>query len=169
MTVVICYAYVVPEFPSMGTITWCGELDLTDDPESVADCIATGTEGYLQIGSVEDLCIYQFKTNNREVGYGFWLRHTFITYACESVISGHEQVISTDMALGVEWRSFGSDRLSQSVPFQLFIVVEIPPLLKSSLMDRQLHLLSCCPRKYRFGFSLYIALSVDMNECNVTD
>ena len=51
---------IVPELPSMGTVAWCGELDLADDPDTVTDCIAIDKEGYLQVGAVEDCCRYQF-------------------------------------------------------------------------------------------------------------
>ena len=35
---------IVPELPSMGTVAWGGELDLSDDPEPVADCVAIDPE-----------------------------------------------------------------------------------------------------------------------------
>ena len=37
----------------------------------------------------------------------FW--DAFVAYACKAVIGGHEQVISADMAAGVERWPFGSD------------------------------------------------------------
>lgn len=49
-------ADVVAEFSSMTTVAWCGELDLADDPESVADLVAIDPEGYLQVGFVENCC-----------------------------------------------------------------------------------------------------------------
>ena len=50
------YADVIAKFPSMAIVAWCGELDLADDPESVADLVAIDSEGYLQVGAVEDCC-----------------------------------------------------------------------------------------------------------------
>ena len=56
LAIVIDYADMVAEFPSMTTVAWCGELDLADDPDSVPDFIAIDQEGYLQVGAVEDCC-----------------------------------------------------------------------------------------------------------------
>ena len=47
-------ADVIAEFSAMATVAWCGELDLADDPESVADLVAIDPEGYLQVGFVEN-------------------------------------------------------------------------------------------------------------------
>ena len=100
---------IVPELPSMGTVAWCGELDLSDDPESVADHVAIDPEGYLQVGSVEDCCRSRFQAHDREVRQGSRFRNTFLTDAGESVVCGHEQVISADVAAGVERWPLGSD------------------------------------------------------------
>ena len=93
---------IVPELPSMGTVAWCSKLDLADDPEPVADCVAIYPEGYLQVGSVEDCCRCKFQAHDREVRQGSRFRNTFLTDAGESVVCGHEQIISADMAAGVD-------------------------------------------------------------------
>ena len=100
---------IVPELPSMGTVAWCGELDLADDPEPVADCVAIDPEGYLQVGSVEDCCRCKFQAHDREVRQRPRFRNTFLTDAGESVVCGHKQVISADMAAVVERWPLGSD------------------------------------------------------------
>ncbi len=56
LAIVIDCADVIAKFPSMTTVAWCGELDLTDVPESVADLVSIDLEGYLQVGAVEDCC-----------------------------------------------------------------------------------------------------------------
>ena len=109
LSIVIDGADMVAEFPAMATIAWCGELDLTDDPELVADCVAIDPEGYLQVGSVEDCCRCQFQAHDREVRQGSRFRNTFLTDAGESVVCGHEQVIPADVAAGVERWPLGSD------------------------------------------------------------
>ncbi len=161
--------YIVPELPSMGTEAWCGELDLADDPEPVADRVAIDPEGYLQVGSVEDCCRSRFQARDREVRQRPRFRNAFLTDTGESVVCGHEQVISADMAAGVEWWPLGSDRLRQGVPLQLLIVPEVPPLPESSLMDRQLYLLPRSTGKHRPGLCPVIALSVLMEKRNVPD
>ena len=100
---------IVPELPSMGTVAWCGELDLADDPEPVADCVAIDPEGYLQVGSIEDCCRCQFQAHDREVRQWPRFRDAFLTDTGESVVCGHEQVISADVAAGVERWPLGSD------------------------------------------------------------
>ena len=160
---------IVSELPSIGTVAWCGELDLSDDPESVADCVAIDPEGYLQVGSVEDCCRCQFKAHDREVRQWPRFRNTFLTDTGESVVCGHKQVIPADVAAGVERWPLGSDRLRQGVPLQLFIVPEVPPLPESSLMDRQLHLLRRSTGKHRPCLRPVIALSVLMEKRNVPD
>ena len=141
LSIVIDGADMVAEFSAMATVAWGCELDLADDPEPVADCVAIDPEGHLQVGSVEDCYRCQFQAHDREVRQRPRSRNTFFTDAGESVVCGHEQIISADMAAGVERWPLGSDRLRQGVPLQLLIVSEIPPLPESSLMDRQLHLL----------------------------
>lgn len=69
----------------------------------------------------------------------------------------------------VVWQSFGSDRFSQSIPLQLFIVYEVPPLLESTLMNGQLNLLSSCTGKDWPGFSLNIAFTINMEKSNIAD
>ena len=100
---------IVPELPSMGTVAWGGELDFADDPEPVADRAAIDPEGYLQVGSVGDCCRCQFQPHDREVRQGPRFRNTFFTDAGESVVCGHKQVISADVAAGVERWPLGSD------------------------------------------------------------
>ncbi len=109
LSIVIDGADMVAEFPAMATIAWCGELDLADDPEPVADRVAIEQEGYLQIGSVEDCCRCQFQAHDREVRQWPRFRNTFLTDTGESVVCGHKQVISADMAAGVERWPLGSD------------------------------------------------------------
>ena len=67
LAIVIDYADMVAEFPSMTTVAWCGELDLADDPDSVPDFIAIDQEGYLQVGAVEDCRRYQFQAHDRKI------------------------------------------------------------------------------------------------------
>ena len=67
LAIVIDYADMVAEFPSMTTVAWCGELDLADNPESISDLVAIDPEGYLQVGSVEDCCRCQFQAHDRKV------------------------------------------------------------------------------------------------------
>ena len=169
LAIVIDGADMIAEFPSMATVAWCGDLDLADDPEPVADCVAIDPEGYLQVGSVEDCCRCQFQAHDREVRQRLRFRNTFLTDAGESVVCGHEQIISADVAAGVERWPLGSDRLRQGVPLQLLIVPEVPPLPESSLMDRQLHLLPRSTGKHRPRLRPVIALSVLMEKRNVPD
>lgn len=56
LAIVIDYADMVAEFPSMTTVAWCGELDLADNPESISDLVSIDPEGYLQVSAVEDCC-----------------------------------------------------------------------------------------------------------------
>ena len=58
---------VVAEFSLMTTVAWCGELDLTDNPESLSDLVTIDPEGYLQVGAVEDCRRYQFQAHDRKV------------------------------------------------------------------------------------------------------
>ncbi len=44
LSIVIDGADMVAEFPAMATVAWCGELDLADDPEPVADRVAIDPE-----------------------------------------------------------------------------------------------------------------------------
>ena len=67
LAIVIDGADMAAEFPSMTTVAWCGELDLADNPESISDLVAIDPEGYLQVGSVEDCCIYQFQAHDRKI------------------------------------------------------------------------------------------------------
>lgn len=97
LSIVIDGADMVAEFSAMATVAWCGELDLADDPEPVADCVAIDPEGHLQVGSVEDCCRCRFQAHDREVRQGSRFRNTFLTDAGESVVCGHEQVISADI------------------------------------------------------------------------
>ena len=169
LAIVIDGADMVAEFSAMATVARRSELDLADDPEPVADCVAIDPEGYLQVGSVEDYCRCQFQAHDREVRNGSRFRNTFLTDAGESVVCGHEQVISADVAASVERWSFGFDRLRQGVPLQLFIVPKVPPLSESSLMDRQLHLLPRSTREHRPRLRPVITLSVLMEKRNVPD
>ena len=109
LSIIIDGADMVAEFPAMATVAWGCDLDLADDPEPVADCVAIDLEGHLQIGSVEDRCRCQFQAHDREVRQRLRFRNTFITDAGESVVCGHEQVIPADVAAGVERWPFGSD------------------------------------------------------------
>ena len=169
LSIVIDGADMVAEFSAMATVAWCGELEFADDPEPVADCVAIDSEGYLQVGSVEDCCRCQFQAHDREVRNGSRFRNAFLTDAGESVVCGHEQVISADVAAGVERWPLGSDRLRQGVPLQLLIVPEVPPLPESSLMDRQLHLLPRSTGEHRSRLRPVIALTVFMKKRNVPD
>lgn len=104
---------------------------------------------------------------DREVRNGLRFREAFVAYACKAVVCGHEEVISADVAGGVEWWAFGSNGSGQGVPFQLFVVAQVPPLLESSLVDGQLYLLPCSTRKHRLRFGTEEALSVPVVECDV--
>ena len=109
LAIVIDGADMVAEFSAMATVARRSELDLADDPEPVADCVAIDPEGHLQVGSVEDCCRCQFQAHDREVRQGSRFRNAFLTDTGESVVCGHKQVISADMAAGVERWPFGSD------------------------------------------------------------
>ena len=109
LSIVIYDADMVAEFPAMAAIAWCGELDLSDDPEPVADRVAIDPEGYLQVASVEDCCRCQFQAHDREVRQRPRFRNTFLTDAGESVVCGHKQVIPADVAAGVERWPLGFD------------------------------------------------------------
>ena len=109
LSIVIDGADMVAEFSAMATVDWCGELEFADDPEPVADRLAIDSEGYLQVGSVEDCRRCQFQAHDREVRHGSRFRNAFLTDTGESVVCGHEQVISADMAAGVERWPLGSD------------------------------------------------------------
>ena len=109
LSIVIDGADMVAEFPLMATIAWCSELDLADDLEPVADRVAIDSEGYLQVGSVEDCCRCKFQAHDREVWQRPRFRNTFLTDAGESVVCGHKQVIPADVAAGVERWPLGSD------------------------------------------------------------
>ena len=109
LIIVIDSADMVAEFPAMASVARCSELDLADDPEPVADRVAIDPEGYLQVGSVEDCCRSRFQAHDGEVWQRPRFRNTFFTDAGESVVCGHEQVISADMASGVERWPLGSD------------------------------------------------------------
>ena len=109
LSIVIDGADMVAEFSAMATVARCSELDLADDPEPVADCVAIDPEGYLQIGSVEDCCRCQFQAHDREVRQRSRFRNTFLTDTGESVVCGHEQVIPADVAACVERWPLGSD------------------------------------------------------------
>ena len=109
LSIVIDGADMVAEFSAMATVAWCCELDLADDPEPVADCVAIDPEGYLQVGSVDDCCRCQFQAHDGEVRQRPRFRNTFFTDAGESVVCGHKQVIPADVAAGVERWPLGSD------------------------------------------------------------
>ena len=109
LSIVIDGADMVAEFSAMATIARCCELDLADDPEPVADRVAIDPEGYLQVGSVEDCCRCKFQAHDREVRQRSRFRNTFLTDTGESVVCGHEQIISADVAAGVERWPLGSD------------------------------------------------------------
>ena len=83
------------------------------------------------------------------------------------MICRHEQVVTADVAAGVERWPFGSDGSGQGVPLQLLIMPEVPPLLESSLMYGQLHLLPGSTRKRRPGFRPEETLSVPVVKCDV--
>ena len=47
-------ANVVPELASVGTVAWCGELEFADDPHGLGYGCAGDSEGYLQVGFIDD-------------------------------------------------------------------------------------------------------------------
>ena len=104
---------------------------------------------------------------DREVRNGLRFRDAFVAYAGEAVVCGHEEVVSADVAGGVEGWSFGSDASGQGVPLQLLIMPEVSPLLESSLMDGQLHLLAGGTGKHGLCFGAEETLSVPVIECDV--
>ena len=108
LSIVIDGADMVAEFSAMATVARRSELDLADDPEPVADCVAIDPEGHLQVGSVEDCCRCKFQAHDREVRQRPRFRNTFLTDTGESVVCGHKQVIPADVAAGVERWAFGS-------------------------------------------------------------
>lgn len=109
LSIVIDGADMVAEFSAMATVARRSELDLADDPEPVADCVAIDPEGHLQVGSVEDCCRCKFQAHDREARQRPRFRNTFLTDAGESVVCGHEQVIPADVAAVVERWPLGSD------------------------------------------------------------
>ena len=106
---------------------------------------------------------------DREVRNGLRFRDAFVAYAGEAVVCGHEEVVSADVAGGVEGWSFGSYGSGQGVPLQLLIMPEVPPLLESSLMDGELDLLACGTGECGVGFGAEVALTVSMEEGDVSD
>ena len=109
VTIIAYGADVVPELASMGAVVRGCELEFTDDPYVLGDGVSGDPEGYLQVGSVEDCCRCQFQAHDREVRQRLRFRNTFLTDTGESVVCGHEQVISADVAAGVERWPLGSD------------------------------------------------------------
>ena len=63
----------------------------------------------------------------------------------------------------------GRHGLCQSIPFQLLIVIEIFPLMDSSLMDGELYLLASGTGEYWIRFGLEITFSINMEKCDVSD
>ena len=51
------------------------------------------------------------------------------------MICRHEQVVTADVAVGVERWPLGSDSSGQGVPLYLLIVAEVFPFLYSSMVD----------------------------------
>lgn len=160
-------ADVVPESSSMVAHAWCGELDLGDDPEGVGEVAGGHAEGQLQIEIADDSCRYQFQAHDRKVRQWPRFRNLFVANARKSVISGHELVISADMARRICRESLGFYCLGQGVPFQLLIVIEGFPCSDSALMDGQLHLLASGTGKHRSRFCLEETFSVLVKECDV--
>ena len=65
--------------------------------------------------------------------------------------------------------SFGSYFFCQGVPFQLLVVVEVPPFLESALVDGELDLLASCAGECGVSFGSEVALTVSMEEGDVSD
>ena len=65
--------------------------------------------------------------------------------------------------------SFGSYFFCQGVPFQLLVVVEVPPFLESSLMNGELDLLASCAGECGVGFGSEVTFTVSMEEGDVAD
>ena len=97
MAIIAYGADVVPELASMGAVAWGGELEFTDDPYVLGDGVSGDPEGYLQVGFIGDCSRDERKVYDREVRNGLRVRDAFVAYACEAVVCGHEEVISTDM------------------------------------------------------------------------
>ncbi len=83
------------------------------------------------------------------------------------MVCRHEQVVSADVAGSVKRWPFGSYSSGQGVPLQLLIMPEVPPLLESSLVDGELHLLPCSTGKYRLRLGPEETLTVPVIECDV--
>ena len=94
-------------------------------------------------------------------------RDAFVAYAGEAVVCRHEQVVSADVVGSVKRWPFGSYSSGQGVPLQLLLVAKVPPLLESSLMDGQLHLLAGGTGKHRLRLGAEETLSVPVIECDV--
>ena len=73
------------------------------------------------------------------------------------------------MARRICRKSPGLHGLCQGIPFQLLIVIEVFPLMDTSLMDGQLHLLASGTGEYWIRFGLEITFSVNMEECDISD
>ena len=73
------------------------------------------------------------------------------------------------MARRICRKSPGLHGLCQSIPFQLLIVIEIFPLMDSSLMDGELHLLASGTGEDLIRFGLEITFSINMEKCDVSD
>jgi hypothetical protein len=71
------------------------------------------------------------------------------------------------MARRIYRKSPGLHGLCQGIPFQLLVVIEIFPLMDTSLMDGELHLLASGTGKHRLRLGAEETLSVPVIECDV--
>ena len=97
MAIVTDGADVVPELASMGAVAWGGDLEFTDDPYVLGDCVSGNPEGYLQIGFIGDCSRDEGEVYNREVRNGLRFRNAFVAYTGEAVVCGHEEVVPADV------------------------------------------------------------------------
>ena len=106
MAIVADGADVVPELASMGAVVRGCELEFTDDPYVLGDGVSGDPERYLQVGFIGDCSRDEGEVYDMEVRNGLRFRDAFVAYACEAVVCGHEEVVSADVAGGVEWWAF---------------------------------------------------------------
>ena len=93
----------------------------------------------------------------------------FITKLRKSVVCAHEQIVSANVVLIVEWWPVGRYTQCKLPPLKLHVVVKALPGNYGSVMNLCILQLPGSTREVTLGLLSEVAFSVLMEECDVAD